>query len=85
MFLYQLQGAQYARLTSNLKKKYTQQAKMINNFKSAKQKLLQTNALIWFNLFFIGEWFYTWYIVLPADGTLPPKHVRAMSLIFICI
>ena len=30
---------------------------MINNFKSAKQKLLQTNAVIWFNLFIIGEWF----------------------------
>jgi hypothetical protein len=55
--VYHLQGAKYARLTTNFKKNDTQQAKMINNFKSAKQKLLQTNAVIWFNPLITGKWF----------------------------
>jgi len=26
-----------------------------------------------------------WHIVLPEDGTLAPKHVRTMSLVFLYI
>jgi len=61
-----------------------QQAKICNNYKNTKLKLLKTNAAIWFKKVYniTNSYIYntcvTWKSIdykLPADGTIVSKYV----------